>query len=350
MSDFTFITDSAKRKIPVHILLFVFTFITCLIAGTYWSFHDFTEITNWHYGLTYTILILSFLTSHEFGHYIAARIHNVDATLPYYIPFPIPMVLNFGTLGAVIKIKERIPSKKALFDIGVSGPLAGFVVSTVFLIYGLMTLPGIEYIYHLHPEYLLMNNGMIPEYGLHFGDTLYFSLLAELFKKPDGFLPPMNEIYHYPFLNVGWFGLFVTTLNMLPMGQLDGGHIVYSMFGNKQKIISKTIWYILIVIGVLSLVKVSFEMLSFEYENSFMIFLKNTFYPVLKYLISNFPVIFNGWSGWLFWALIAKFVLKLNHPPINDEAKLDKTRMIIGWISIIILMLSFSFNGLYFIE
>ncbi len=350
MSNFRFLTNYSKKRLHIHILLFAFTFITCLIAGTYWANQDYSEVMNWHYGITYTVLILTFLSAHEFGHFIAARIHKVDATLPYYIPFPIPFVLNFGTLGAVIKIRDRINSKKALFDIGVAGPIAGFVAATGFLIYGLMTLPGVEYIYNIHPEYLLHNRGMIPDKGLHFGDTAYFSMLAYFFKNPEGFLPPMNEIYHYPFLNVGWFGLFVTTLNMLPMGQLDGGHITYAMFGSKQRLISRAVWWTLMVIGLLSLVTMAYDLLQMEYENTFVNQLKDFFLPVLTYLKSNCGILFSGWSGWMFWALIAKFFIKLDHPPIDTGAKLNKLRMVIGWLSLIILFLSFSYRGVFFIE
>jgi membrane-associated protease RseP (regulator of RpoE activity) len=350
MSNFKFLTDYSKKRLHIYISLFIFTFITCLIAGTYWANEDYSEIMNWHHGITYTILILTFLSAHEFGHYIAARIHKVDATLPYYIPFPIPFVLNFGTLGAVIKIRDRIPSKNALFDIGVAGPLSGFIVATGFLIYGLMTLPGVEYIYHIHPEYFFLNHGHIPEYGLHFGDTAYFSILSYLFKNPEGFLPPMNEIYHYPFLNVGWFGLFVTTLNMLPMGQLDGGHITYAMFGNKQRIISRVVWWLLVAIGILSLVTMSYDLLQYEYENKFINELKDFFLPFLTYLKSNYGLLFSGWSGWLFWAIIAKFFIKLDHPPIDEYSKLDKPRMFIGWFSLIVLLLSFSYQGVFFVE
>lgn len=349
MSKFQFLSKSSNNKLHIYIILFIFTFITCLMAGTQWSYHDFTEITNWHHGLTYAILILSFLSAHEFGHYIAARIHGIDATLPYYIPFPIPIVLNFGTLGAVIKVREKIPSKKILFDIGVSGPIAGFIVALGFLIYGLMTLPGIDFIYNIHPEYLLMNRGEIPSHGLHFGDTLLFSGLVSIFKNPDGFLPPMNEIYHYPYLNVGWFGLFVTTLNMLPMGQLDGGHIVYAMFGKTQRIISRIVWWILLIIGMLAFVKVIHDYLMFDFESSFMKLIRDLLFPFLHRLIHTFPILFMGWSGWLIWALIGKFFIKLDHPPIYDNEDIGLKRKIIGWLSLIILLLSFSYNGVYFV-
>ena len=128
-----------KKSILINILLFAATFITTTIAGTQWSGHYAGEIANWYHGLTYAVLILTFLTAHEMGHYIASRIHSVNATLPYFIPAPIPEML-FGTLGAVIKTKNTFPSRKALFDIGAAGPIAGFVVCIVFLVIGGMNM------------------------------------------------------------------------------------------------------------------------------------------------------------------------------------------------------------------
>lgn len=335
-----------------HLLIFFtllcITFVTCMISGTQWAYQNFYEITNWHYGTTYAILILTFLSAHEFGHYFAARFHKVDATLPYYIPFPFTIALNFGTLGAVIKTRSPIPSRRALFDIGVSGPIAGFIVASGFLIYGLQTLPGIEFIYNIHPDYVGHLGGKIPETGLHFGDTLYYYILSKFFANPNGFLPPMNEIYHYPFLNVGWFGLFVTSLNMLPMGQLDGGHTTYSMFGEKvHRIISKTIFRILLTMGILSILGLLHEFFTENIDNSIFLAFKSFLFPALDYIKIKFPIIFQFWSGWLFWAVISKFALKLHHPPVEDNTPLGAGRMFIGFLTLGILVLSFAFNGVY---
>lgn len=207
------------------------------MAGVAWLNRDPMDIANFHLGLTYSILILTFLTFHEFGHYFAARIHKVDVTLPYYIPFP--MILNpFGTMGAVIRMRQQVNSRKALFDIGIAGPIAGFIVAAGMLIYGMTHLPPFEYIYDIHPEYQTTG---VPTNGFAFGPNLLFIIFAKLFtSSPSVFLPPMNEIYHYPFLCVGWFGLLVTALNLLPVGQLDGGHIVYAIFKGKSKYVART--------------------------------------------------------------------------------------------------------------
>jgi len=339
------------RTIVIHSLLFIATFATCMMAGAQWAFKDFWEITNWIYGIEYAALVMIFLSFHEFGHYFAARLHGVDVTLPYYIPFPFTFAINFGTFGAVIKTRTPILSRKALFDIGVAGPLAGFVVCVLYLIYGLNNLPPIDFIYAIHPEYLLEHNGIIPSHGLYFGNTILYSSLSNLIATGNGFLPPMNEIYHYPFLNVGWFGLFVTTLNMMPIGQLDGGHISYAMFGRKiQFKIAKITWWILMTIGFFAILSFVREFLSLQSDIKFVIFLKDIFLTPLNFLYNLFPIAFQGWGGWLIWGLIAKFFIKLRHPRVEDESPIGTKRIIIGWISFVILFLSFSYSGIYIIE
>ncbi len=340
-----------KSSIFIHIGLFVLTFITCMAAGTQWAYKDFTEVLHWHYGIEYAILILTFLTAHEFGHYFAARYHKVDATLPYYIPFPIPMAINFGTFGAVIKTRTPIPSRKALFDIGAAGPIAGFVVALGFLLYGLLTLPPIDYLYAIHPEYLTLYGGEIPKTSLHFGDTILYWVLANIFANPDGFLPPMNEIYHYPYLNVGWFGLFVTSLNLVPIGQLDGGHITYAMLGKFHKKVAYFAWIGMLIIGLSGLVKLFYDFLFYEqYEFFLFVMMQNLFVPIFLWIEHYIPILLQGWLGWLLWALIAKFFIKLEHPPVADLSDIGTARKAIGWFCILLFILSFSYNGIYFVE
>ncbi len=304
-----------KQKYWLHIILFLATLFTTTVAGYEWvrGFSNKTEFSELIYGLPYSLSILFVLGSHEFGHYFAAKIHKVKATLPFFIPFPsIFGFLNFGTLGAVIKIKSPIPSKKALFDIGVAGPIAGFIASVILIMYGFTHLPGKEYLLWIHPDYDL------PTYGknglaLVFGDSLLFSFLREVFTSSKDFVPPMSEIYHYPYLCVGWFGFFVTAMNLIPVGQLDGGHIIYALFGEKkQYAISSVAMIFLIVFGVLGI--------------------------LITYLSLPLNI---GWSGWLFWAVILFFVIKVKHPPIYDDALLDRKRRIIGYLTIAIFIVCF---------
>jgi membrane-associated protease RseP (regulator of RpoE activity) len=290
------------------------------------------------------VLILVFLSAHEFGHYFAAKAHGVDATLPYYIPFP----LFFGTMGAVIRTRSPVMSRTALFDIGVAGPLAGFVVAFVYLVIGIATVPGPEWLYTIHPEYRALAS--FPDYGIHFGDFLLFAALRELLLSPGQWFPGMNEIYHDPFLAVGWFGMFVTSLNMIPAGQLDGGHVVYAMFGQKQHVISKWVVRFLIFAGVGAIAGLVLDLTRQYNPDPIYQFLVSIFGPPLEFVDAHAGWWFFGWPGWLFWVLILKVFIGVKHPDTPDQTPLDRRRMIIGWVALIILVLTFSFAGLYEIE
>lgn len=332
-----------------YIILFLLTFLTCMMAGAQWSYKNYLEIYSWQYGITYAILILTFLSVHEFGHYFAAKYHKINTSLPYYIPFPVPIVLNFGTFGAIIRMRQPIPSRKALFDIGIAGPLAGFFVSLVFLIIGFIFLPSKQDILLLHPEYLTQYAGNIPPTGLHFGNTLLYTFLEKLIIPTGTFIPPMNEIYHFPFLNVGWFGLFVTTMNLLPIGQLDGGHILYSMFGSKIhfRIARITMW-ILIVLGAVGSVNEVYMFLKNDYNSQILLSLQSAIVPKLAEFYENFPILQEFWSGWLLWGLIGKFFVKLKHPPVENEEPIGQKRIILGWFAFLMLISSFSHNAIFF--
>ena len=316
-TDITGYTQKQKKNsVLLHIGLFIITFITTTIAGAEWTTGTMGpyELNHLLIGLPYSIAIMFIISCHEFGHYFAARYHKVNATLPYYIPFPdIPGFLNFGTMGAVIRTKSPIPSKKAMFDIGVAGPIAGFVACLIVLIYGFMNVPGQDYLLHIHPDFFS------PDYGktgiqLEFGNTLLFSFFKLVFIHPGQFFPPMSEVYHYPFLCVGWFGMFITAMNMIPVGQLDGGHIGYTMFGAeshyKIAVISFTVLFVFGLAGLLE-------------------------------ILMEIDVAF-GWVGWLVWALILFFVIKLKHPDIPDYNELDGKRKFLGYLSYFILIISFS--------
>lgn len=339
-------TKPKKKKYILNIILFIATFITCLVAGTQWANKNPLEIQNWHNGVLYAILILTFLSSHEFGHYFASRHHKVDSTLPFFIPAIFPDFL-FGTFGAVIKTRSPIRTRKALFDIGISGPLAGFVVCLAFLVIGFATLPPMEFIYTIHPNYMV-NKGAIPPVGIYFGDTLLFSLLSGIFSGPGVWIPPMNEIYHYPFLCVGWFGLFVTALNLLPIGQLDGGHILYSMIGDKQGKIARVLWWIMFLIGFNAIFLLLEELFQAQLPNTWYIAIQDKVLPFVGWLKNSIPLYFTFWGGWLFWSLMTRIFIKIDHPDIVDMTEeLGRGRMILGYLAFIILILSISYNGIY---
>jgi len=308
--------QQTKKRYLLNVVLFVITFFTTVIAGIQWTTGSMGpyEIAELLRGLPYAISILFILGVHEFGHYFAAVKHKVKATLPYFIPFPpIPGFFNFGTMGAVIKTKSVIHNNKAMFDIGIAGPLAGFIACLIVLIYGFTHLPPVDYILAIHPDYFS------PEYGkdamgLEFGNTLLVYLPKSVFTNSNQFVPPMSEIYHYPYLCVGWFGLFVTAMNLVPVGQLDGGHIIFSMFGEKiHEAIASISMILLLVIGAGGIIDSFFDInLGF------------------------------GWTGWLFWAFVLYFFIKVKHPPVPQFEKLGFGRMILGYLAILIFVLSFS--------
>jgi membrane-associated protease RseP (regulator of RpoE activity) len=298
-----------KYSFIINVFLFILTFFSTTLSGVGWLNQNPYALENFALGLQYSFLILTVISLHEFGHYFAAKYHKVDVTLPYYIPFPFLFLNPFGTMGAVIKMKSPTQTRKSLFDIGIAGPIAGWIASMAILIYGFMTLPKIDYLFNIHPEYL--SHG-IPTTGLTFGNNLIFLLFQKIFSH-GAFVPPMNEMYHYPFLCVGWFGLLITSLNMMPVGQLDGGHISYTMFGKNHKIIAYLIFILLIIFGLLGLL----PLLNIQFE--------------------------LGSINWLVWAVLIYFVIKIEHPPIctDMDKPLDRTRMILGWFSFLIFITSF---------
>jgi len=303
------ISDRAALKtILIHGSLLLATFFTCTLAGVQWLNKDSFELANFSTGMTYSILLMLFLASHEFGHYIAARLYGISTTLPFFIP--IPHLLNpFGTMGAVIRIKSPFPSRRSLFDVGIAGPIAGFIVAFAVLLIGFFTLPGKEYLYTIHPEYATMSG--IPSGGFTFGSSILFWALCKIFSA-HAFVPPMNEIYHYPLLCVGWFGLFVTAMNLLPVGQLDGGHILYSLVGpGPQGRVARITFVFLILLGLTG------------------------FLPLFG---SSRQV---GTMGWLVWAAILFFVIKLDHPPLAFSDELTPARKFLGWLGMAIFVISF---------
>lgn len=300
----------------INLFLLIITFITTTIAGVEWTTgkpapYEFSDLAI---GLPYSLSILFVLGVHEFGHYFASLYHKVKATLPFFIPFP-PMTgfFNFGTMGAVIKTKTVIPNNKAMFDIGVSGPIAGFVASVFLLIYGYTHLPDVSFILKIHPDYFSPDYGK-GAIGLEFGDSILMYVLRNLLTNQNEFVPPMSEIYHYPFLCVGWFGLFVTSMNLIPVGQLDGGHIIYSMFGEKiHEAIASISLILLLIIGVFGFIE-NFIDIQFKF----------------------------GWSGWLLWAFVLYFFIKVKHPPVYYFEKLSFERMLLGYFAFLIFIISFT--------
>lgn len=320
--------ELAPQQIAKHVALFAITFVTTTIAGMLWQ--GVFDLADFSVGLPYSLSALFILGCHEFGHYFAARRHRVRATLPYFIPLPpIPAIINFGTLGAVIRTKEPIPHRSALFDIGIAGPIAGFVASIFVLIAGFMTLPGPDFLLAIHPDFDFAT-GTTPghEVGwtLTFGAPLLYSALETLFSKPGAFVPPMTEMYHYPLLITGWFGLLVTALNLLPAGQLDGGHITYAMFGGKQHHVGRLTVIVLTVFGGMGLLPALLDYLGMT--------------EAALAIMDAFPHFeATFWPGWLFWAFLILVFVKVKHPEVQEFAGLGSRRRKLGWFSYIMFFL-----------
>ncbi len=368
-----------------HSLLFIATFLCVTFVGIIWVGQSANAETYWEMwpeGALFAALLLAFLATHEFGHYFAAVYHNVKVTLPYFIPIPI----GIGTLGAVIKIEERISHTKKLFDIGIAGPVAGFVVSLAILIYGFYILPEPDFIENFagHEAVVehIQETGTFPDEPpetspegatIILGNTLLYSFLASFFDN----VPPMYEMYHYPFLFAGWLGLFFTALNLTPVGQLDGGHILYSLIGfEKHKKVARVCFG-----GITALAGI--EAIPFLYLNIsgwfpeygylagflwallLLYFLKKGFYNELKWIlpvwisslgISLFYLFATsgfdqaGSLIWVFWSFFLIYFVRLEHPPVLFEQPLTPGRKKLGWISMAVFILCISPTPIYFLN
>lgn len=235
-------------------------------------------------GVTFAGSLLAILASHEAGHYIACRRYGVDATLPFFIPAP-PLFLA-GTFGAFIKIKSPIPSRHALFDIGVAGPLAGFIVAVPISIAGLLTL---------QPPLPLTEGSII------FNDPLLFRLIGRALGIELSATSPAN-----PFYMAAWIGLLVTSLNLMPVGQLDGGHATYAVFGARtHKWLGRAAF-------------VTMSMLA-----------------ILGWMWHGSP------SGFLYSVLLA-VMLRMRHPQAGDETeRMGRARLVVAILTLLVFILSF---------
>jgi membrane-associated protease RseP (regulator of RpoE activity) len=235
----------ARRPQPVtrYIVLFLLTLLTTTYAGAlhYASFLvGFTDRTvdlPWTtlllHGCWYSLAILAILGAHEFGHYFACRFYRVDASLPYFIPMPLPLT---GTLGAVIRIRQQIPGKQALFDIGIAGPIAGFVVAVPVLFIGMYLSKVVPL-----PEHL--------EGGALLGEPLLYKI-AEW--TAFGSIRPGYDVNLHPMAFAAWFGMLATALNLFPIGQLDGGHISYAVLGRRSTFVTFATVGCLVALGFIS--------------------------------------------------------------------------------------------------
>lgn len=387
--------QNSWKQYLIHSILFLVTLFTTTLAGTDWI--GIAQDTWQAYlvqGLWYSIPFLGILTIHEFGHYLAARFYKVAVTLPYYIPVYFPGLPGIGTFGAFIRIKSILRSRQVVFDIGIAGPLAGFIAALAILFYGFTHLPPRDYVLQVHKEYAVYgvdyashvykyeflrqedslhsvqsHSKFIPQESymmMYTGSNLLFYAF-EHFVAPDAALVPNKyEMFHYPFLFAGFLALFFTALNLIPIGQLDGGHILYALIGSeKQKMVAPVFFSVFVFLGCLDFLKESFgyhPMESFDDMISFapfyllflfMIFsrvyvkpINNVLLAVLVFAaqffsLSLFPE-FTGFEGWWFFAIILGRFIGIYHPPAPDDRPLDTKRKILGWLSFLIFILCFS--------
>lgn len=264
-----------RPKWKLNLFLFIATFFTTTLFAPS-SGETFREVLI--NGLPYSMTLMTILSIHEFGHFFAARRFGVNATLPYFIPFP----SIIGTMGAVIKTKSPIPHRRALYYIGIMGPLPGFAASLIAVLTGI-------YMSQVIP--LPQAEGLI----IILGDSILFSSIVYLFH---GSIPPGQDLFLHPVAWAGWIGFFITSLNLMPIGQLDGGHVLYSLIGRKQVYAG---WIALAVLIILSFI----------------------------------------WPGWWLWVVITLLFLMVAHPPVRETTPLSVKEKVAGWFCMAVFILTF---------
>jgi membrane-associated protease RseP (regulator of RpoE activity) len=282
------VEDRGFSEFLLPIGLFIVTIFTTLWAGAYQTYTGTTlgpvdfllesPASLWR-GIPFAATLLTILVTHEFGHYLLSRLHRVPASLPLFIPGPPHFI---GTFGAIIRMRGPIMNRRALFDIGVAGPLAGFAVAIVALVIGLKLSTVVD---------------RTSTFGLQLGEPLLLQFVSWIII---GSLPPQADVLLHPIAFAAWFGLFVTSLNLIPIGQLDGGHVAYALWGPRQRTMAFAIVPVLIVLG------------------------------------------FVGWPGWFVWAFMAG-LWGLGHPPVrNPELPLGAGRILVGWFALIVFAVTFA--------
>nr|WP_262904605.1 site-2 protease family protein [Hymenobacter lucidus] len=367
----------------MHLLLFLITLTTTTLAGAEWITGrpffvrqdalqgELFRLTGWFTqreilrGLWFSLPFLGVLTVHEFGHYFTARHYKVRATLPYYIPFFTGFFNTIGTFGAVIRIKDRIFSRKEFFDIGLAGPLAGFLVAVPVLIYGFTHLPPWDYVFQIHPEYRAYGADYARHVydgsagGLTLNHPLLYKLLEQWFADPTR-LPHPNELMHYPVLLAGSLALFFTALNLLPIGQLDGGHILYGLLGfqrfNRLSVVFFVSFIFYAGLGIFTLHSswetwlyggVPYALYLFVVFRRVVPTKRRTVLLGLSVVAAQLALTLavpgiEGNPGWLVFGLLLGRFMGIFHPPAPDERSLSLGRKVLGWVMLAIFVLCFS--------
>ena len=360
----------SRKEYLKHGLLFFVTLITTTFAGGEWVYgksimatgDDFLTLEYFWKSMAYSLPFIGILLIHELGHFFTSIYHKVKCTLPFFIPGWLGFIgaPSIGTFGAVIQMKGRVNSRKKFFDIGVAGPLAGFAVALVVLAYGFLTLPEVEYIYSVHPEYADPEFQGYGEDVLEFelGNNILFNAMGSLLADPS-LLPAMSEMIHYPYLFAGYLALFFTALNLLPIGQLDGGHVIFGLFPTKHREISLTAFTLFIGyagVGIISpylplnelifriplylgFLFICYSKSGLQLQTRIALILC---IAAFQYGIAYIKPDWEGYQGWLFYGFLLGRVMGINHPEVSGYSQLDKKRQAVGWLAIIIFILCFS--------
>ena len=280
-----------RSNLLLHVGLFLATLLTTLLAGTL-LLGGVSPVELWLrprrilVGLPFAASLLTILGVHEFGHYTFGRLHGMPISLPYFIPVPPVPPFLLGTLGALIRLRGAVRDRRALFDMAVAGPLAGLIVAVPIYALGLRLSSVVR-----------MPSGPAGDVGyVQFGDAILPKLIERMVL---GTLPADHDILLHPVGVAAWFGFFVTALNLIPAGQLDGGHIIYALFGRRHALISKLTVGALVAIGVLF-----------------------------------------GSVNWLVWAVLIVALMGFQHgPTMDDITSLSPGRRALGLFALILLFL-----------
>ncbi len=263
----------------LNILLFAATLLSTMFVGAYNAGADpIKNIADMVCGIPFSFSIMAILTCHEFGHYIVSRRAGMITSLPYFIPVPINLI---GTLGAIIRMKSIIPSRRDLLNVGMAGPICGFLISLPITVIGI-ALSDVQ-----------PTTGTVA--AIRLGDSLLFSFFVRLLHAN---MPPGHDLFLHPMAFAGWIGFLVTSLNLLPIGQLDGGHIAFSIFGRNRK----------------------------------------RSYPFLIAAMIGLSLL---WPGWIIWGLLA-FLTARREPVVQDTiTPITRKDRILALVPLLVLILTF---------
>ncbi len=304
-------SDGADRSPPAPIrwrlplVLFLATVGSIIVSGAAYA-QSAHEHAPFHIreGLPFAAALLGILLTHEFGHYIAARLHRVNASLPLFLP--LPFVSLAGTLGAIIVMRDRIRSRNALLDIGASGPLAGMVVAVPVLLYGLSQSPVTP----------LGDEAAIE------GQCILYWILKRIAL---GEIPPGYDVQLSPVALAGWFGLLITMLNLLPVGQLDGGHVAYALFGDRQLRLARVFRWALLGLATLNLIRYTLD--GWHHGS----------------LSKGFSTAVGTAAPWVLWFTLLTVFRRMSggeHPPV-DPGTLSPTRRLVAVGTLVLFVLLF---------